>query len=793
MLYSFSKNLLIFFLFIIFIFNLVFSIDVRELEGKTEQELYNMLVEEYKKFNDKSAYTIGVYILKNLNIRNKNVIYILNDILIRNIDSSPDKQKIYNTILQNSDYVINNIDYYDSVAYYHKGWVYYKTMDYASAEVNLKKSIDNNPNFVPSLKLLFELYLNKKDFDKALDISQRIISKGYINRDFVILTLKLYLDTDKINQADDLIKKYNYLLDNEEAFYLISILYYKKKEYSKSLNYIEKSLNKYPDNKDYLKLKIKILYHNKDYNQAYQIIKEKFSDINDEEILVIKKDIESINFRKTTIIVISLLLGLSLLVFSIFYYRELQNKKAKISIQNIKKIYQEKVSSKAENLDILINLIYEFFNNYILGYNSQMAIYVSDPKKYNALYSYLNNSSNNLPDAIYVFPKYSGWFDEYANSAAHLVDIQNNSHFYEWFGGKNIVTFKKEKMLFLISSVTKGLIQALFFIKADSDLEEQKIIQILRKHSDLIKEVMEDIANDIISIRFKEAAYLDELTRLYNRRFMYSKLEEEIEKASKTNQKLSIIMCDIDNFKKFNDTYGHQVGDEVLRAVAKVFKSVSRELFDWPFRYGGEEIGIILPNTNTEKAFEIAERIRIEVSSRKFENVPTTITLSLGLATYPDHGKTIDEIIKQADEALYYSKKTGKNKTTIAGVKILQNVNEPDTPKPQNDLKNQIKNTFKIPTFVYNMEQFSEYYNNIKNSYKYVIINIEEYLNDNIENLIMDIYHNLLLIEVIALEIKDNKVFIKILLVERKEEEIQKLISDISTKYNVKPSITTKV
>ncbi|MFN3478345.1 MAG: diguanylate cyclase, partial [bacterium] len=612
----------------------------------------------------------------NLNNKNKEVFYILIEIFIRNIAAASDKQKIYNEIVKYCDHIINNVDFYDARAYYYKGWVYFQNGDYASAEFNLKKSIQNNPNFLPALQLLLDLYIRRANFEEAIKTGQKILNKGYINPEIARLVLKLYLNSDKLTEAKEFYSKFSSYLDDEESYYFVSLLHYKFKDYKKALEYINKTLSKYPDNPDYLKLKVKILYSLKKYDESYKIIIDKFKDSKDDEILIIKKDIESNKLRRNLTLLIGSVIVLIAIILGFFYYREQKTKKVKTSIENLKKLYQDRVSTKSENLEILVGYACEFFNEHILNFDTRMLIYVSDPKKDNVLYCYFNNVSNDISDVMYVFPKYSGWTKDYANAPVHVMEIQSNSLFYEWIGGKNLINLKKNKLVFLLPFVSKGLIQAILFIQAINDSEEQKIIQILRNNKEAITELAEEIANDMISTRFKEVALIDELTRLYNRRFMYQKLEEEIQKASKTNQKVSYILCDIDNFKKFNDTYGHQVGDEVLIAVAKVFKGAAREFFDWPFRYGGEEIGIILPNTPSDKAYEIAERIRNEISSKRFENVPTVITISLGIATYPDHAKTVEELIKYADEALYFSKKNGKNRATIYDPKLVKSLQD---------------------------------------------------------------------------------------------------------------------
>ncbi|MFN4219776.1 MAG: hypothetical protein ACK4GJ_02505, partial [bacterium] len=127
--------------FIVFMgFKFTFAVSEQELVGKSEKELYDMMVRYYKRFEDREAVKVGTYIIKNLNNKNKEVFYVLIEIFIRNIAAASDKQKIYNEIVKYCDYIINNVDFYDARAYYYKGWVYFQNGDYASAEFNLKKS-----------------------------------------------------------------------------------------------------------------------------------------------------------------------------------------------------------------------------------------------------------------------------------------------------------------------------------------------------------------------------------------------------------------------------------------------------------------------------------------------------------------------------------------------------------------------------------------------------------------------------------------------------------------------------
>jgi two-component system, cell cycle response regulator len=160
-------------------------------------------------------------------------------------------------------------------------------------------------------------------------------------------------------------------------------------------------------------------------------------------------------------------------------------------------------------------------------------------------------------------------------------------------------------------------------------------------------------------------AATDGLTKIANRRTFESTLEREVARATRSAEHLSLVMIDIDHFKRLNDEHGHQSGDEVLRNVAAALSCECRD-FDTPARYGGEEFAIVLPGCGPEEALLIAERLRRAVAVAPGV-VP--ITASAGVATYPGHAGDADTLVRAADDALYESKRAGRNRTTIsAGV-----------------------------------------------------------------------------------------------------------------------------
>lgn len=166
--------------------------------------------------------------------------------------------------------------------------------------------------------------------------------------------------------------------------------------------------------------------------------------------------------------------------------------------------------------------------------------------------------------------------------------------------------------------------------------------------------------------RSDQSARIDALTGLANRRGCDERLKAAQIRAMENGTSLSVLLIDIDHFKRFNDTYGHQVGDQVLRLVAGVFKEQLRE-GDFPARYGGEEMIGVLENTELKTGEAIADRIRRKISERKMQKRSTNedlgaITVSIGVAEFKP-GESINDVVERADRALYQAKRSGRNRT----------------------------------------------------------------------------------------------------------------------------------
>jgi diguanylate cyclase (GGDEF)-like protein len=181
-----------------------------------------------------------------------------------------------------------------------------------------------------------------------------------------------------------------------------------------------------------------------------------------------------------------------------------------------------------------------------------------------------------------------------------------------------------------------------------------------------------DAANETLRKKNEElerVSVTDGLTGLFNRRRLMEALADETRRSQRLKHTFAVMMVDVDHFKKYNDSFGHLAGDAVLTRVAAVLRTATREV-DFVARYGGEEFLVMLPETGMPEALEIAERIRSLIAAEPFPGRHTTV--SIGVAEFPLHGPTPDQVIAAADEALYEAKHEGRDKVRRAGLKLVR-------------------------------------------------------------------------------------------------------------------------
>lgn len=231
------------------------------------------------------------------------------------------------------------------------------------------------------------------------------------------------------------------------------------------------------------------------------------------------------------------------------------------------------------------------------------------------------------------------------------VPIMHQGNFVGAFEIYYDITARKNDLDQLISNITYQLITLSLLLITTISLIYYRVVRMLKE-----RRQMEDKLNFL--------ANTDTLTQLCNRRRFMERLDGEISRFLRYSHPASLLIFDIDHFKKINDTYGHQTGDDVLREVAQSCKTVLRDN-DLVGRYGGEEFIVFLPETDKEHAMQVGEKLRTTVEEFRFpqSDQKLSVTISVGVAPFPESSFfTKDEVIRQADAALYEAKNSGRNR-----------------------------------------------------------------------------------------------------------------------------------
>ena len=217
------------------------------------------------------------------------------------------------------------------------------------------------------------------------------------------------------------------------------------------------------------------------------------------------------------------------------------------------------------------------------------------------------------------------------------------------------------------NKMTHQLRQVLVDLRQEVEIRRQAEVELV-KHRDQLEEIVQErtAALEAINIQLKKLSITDHLTNLYNRRHFFDLAPIEFERARRYEHDLAVILFDIDNFKRVNDTYGHFVGDQVLVSVSGLCQKTSRQ-HDILARFGGEEFIILLPETGLQRAISTAERLREMIAQTPIdtESGSISITTSFGVvALSAKDDLEFKQLLVRVDEALYHAKETGRNRVS---------------------------------------------------------------------------------------------------------------------------------
>ena len=241
---------------------------------------------------------------------------------------------------------------------------------------------------------------------------------------------------------------------------------------------------------------------------------------------------------------------------------------------------------------------------------------------------------------------------------ADVADVASTA---SWLSGECSVA-SQAAVLLRTGDVIIGVILIASAERRELSGAEMERLSVLANQSSL------SLQNALLHAELERLSVTDRLTDLYNHGHMKQRLDEEFKRAARFGHSLSLIMLDIDDFKSFNDTFGHPRGDILLKAVSGVIRTSLRTM-DIAARYGGEEFVVVLPETDTQGALAVAERIRADVEAIRLDGPDSELamkTVSVGVATFPDHAVSSLRLLESADAAMYRAKRAGKNRVMSA-------------------------------------------------------------------------------------------------------------------------------
>jgi len=250
---------------------------------------------------------------------------------------------------------------------------------------------------------------------------------------------------------------------------------------------------------------------------------------------------------------------------------------------------------------------------------------------------------------------------EYAcreRQAVYEADLKRHHRFWTW---ESHLKQGICSVVYLPLNVADRTIGSLILASRKPNAYSGRQIKLLEK---VALQIAAPIENVQLYARVEQKSRIDELTGLFNRRHFEERLKEEVSRHSRYGDVFSIFMLDLDNFKAYNDAYGHPAGDILLNHVGGIVKNSVRDA-DQAFRYGGDEVVVILPQTARDDAYVVAERVREQIAG-EMEKKAITVTCSIGLASYPTDGVIAGELVDVADSALYYAKRTGGNRVYLS-------------------------------------------------------------------------------------------------------------------------------
>ncbi len=550
-------------------------------------------------------------------------------------------------------------------AYFYLGNTFFQEGDTEQMRVNLNKSLKINKTFTTAMRILAESYRDEGDHKKANEYYKRIVDylpeSGYYRFQYY----RSLMSAREYKLAEQQIKK---MISLQPDFMLnykrLGDIYARQGKYQNALNEYNSLLNKLPK-EDNLRSQLHIgkadVYISMD---ELQEAKKELAIVQREgkgsgEIQELKYKIENIEKEKIKNIAtaaIACILGVILLGINGYF---IYSKKKRTYIEKVLSDFNEALQ-KVANVQELAAFLPEFFSHYLKTITGFLMVYNRQNNSLNTIKSHL--VYNTEPISIVTGSDVDNWTFQESKPIMSIRELIHSKLFDKAFPS---LAKRLEKLQVGYVIVLKDRKSFIGFITM-GEMHESNIVR-KKITFDLLEPLIAASSQTLQTEYLIETSISDDLTDLYNKKHLYPSLIEELKRADRYRQPCSLCFLDMDDFKSINETYGHSQGDLILKGIGKIIKENVREGIDIGIRAGGEEFAIILPATTSDLAALVADRIRKTVQSATFEGFEThkTITLSIGISTYPDLAISDNDLVETAKSGLQNAKKNGKNRVCV--------------------------------------------------------------------------------------------------------------------------------
>jgi diguanylate cyclase (GGDEF)-like protein len=523
----------------------------------------------------------------------------------------------------------------------------------------LIEAIELHPKFIAALRMLAETYKDERNGALAITYYKKIVdilpNSGY----YRFQLYRVYFDQRMYKEAEEQLKKLIVLEPGYSLNYSrLGETYVRQKKYEKALAIYDKFLQ---DKKSAAighlgRAKVflaqgKLAPAKKEIRAALKLAPD------DREVKEIAYEIATIEHETRNRFVYSFLsIGLILLLFGTVIYYVYSTHRRNYVLSIISK-FNESLDQIYEMGELAVFLL-EYYSKLFAIESGLLLLHNRQNNTLSILISRGLEDREHEHFQIVTGNDVSNWIMHESKPLMTIKELERSRLFEESFPSL-IERLKKKKMAYLIPLKEKNSCIG-FIIMAQNKGQDPKAFS----QFDLLVPLTAVSAQAMQTLFLFESSIVDELTGLYNKRYFYQSIALELKRADRYQQPCALCTCDLDDFKKINDTYGHTQGDQVLKEFGAILKNSIRDGIDVATRTGGEEFHLILPATTLELSCIVAERVRVAVEEHTFQGFdrPVQVTVSIGISAYPSNAADEAELIKTSDKALYLAKTSGKNR-----------------------------------------------------------------------------------------------------------------------------------